>query len=47
VDAALKYVKPEHLLISPDCGLMTIPRELAWAKIQRLAEAAQETRKRL
>ncbi len=47
VDAALKYVKPEHLLLSPDCGLMTISRELAWAKIQRLAEAAREVRKRL
>ena len=47
VESALKYVKPEHLLLAPDCGLMTISRELAWAKIQRLAETAREVRKSL
>ena len=47
VESALKHVKPEHLLLAPDCGLMTISRELAWAKIQRLAETAREIRKSL
>jgi 5-methyltetrahydropteroyltriglutamate--homocysteine methyltransferase len=47
VESALKYVKPEHLLLAPDCGLMTISRGLAWAKIQRLAETAREIRKSL
>ncbi|MGH7846903.1 MAG: hypothetical protein ACREQW_17295 [Candidatus Binatia bacterium] len=47
VEGALKYVEPEHLLLAPDCGLMTITRELAWAKIERLAETAREIRKSL
>jgi 5-methyltetrahydropteroyltriglutamate--homocysteine methyltransferase len=47
VDAALQYVKPEHLLLAPDCGLMTIGRELAWAKIRLLVETARAMRKHL
>lgn len=47
VGAALKYVKPERLLLAPDCGLMTINRNLARAKVRRLAEAAREVRRSL
>lgn len=44
VRAALKYVEPTNLLLAPDCGLMTIGRELARAKARFLVEVAQELR---
>jgi 5-methyltetrahydropteroyltriglutamate--homocysteine methyltransferase len=42
---ALKYVDAGNLLLSPDCGLMTISRELATAKARVLVEAAMELRR--
>lgn len=47
VRAALDYVDPARLLIAPDCGLMTISRELAFRKTQLLAATAQEVRRGL
>ena len=47
VRGALKYIEPQHLLLAPDCGLMTISRELANAKARLLVEVAQELRKTL
>lgn len=44
VRAALNYVEPSRLLIAPDCGLMTISRELAYAKARLLVEAARRAR---
>jgi 5-methyltetrahydropteroyltriglutamate--homocysteine methyltransferase len=45
VRTALKYVEPNDLLLAPDCGLMTISRELANAKARLLVEVAKELRK--
>jgi 5-methyltetrahydropteroyltriglutamate--homocysteine methyltransferase len=42
---ALRYVEPERLLISPDCGLMTVSRESARRKAQLLGDAAREIRR--
>jgi 5-methyltetrahydropteroyltriglutamate--homocysteine methyltransferase len=42
---ALKYIDPANLLLAPDCGLMTISRELANAKAQLLVDVASEVRK--
>ena len=47
VRAALEHVEPVRLLLAPDCGLMTISRELAWAKAQLLVDAAREVRRTL
>src|SRR5215471_18395521 len=47
VRGALKCIEPQHLLLAPDCGLMTISRELASAKARLLVEVAQELRKTL
>jgi 5-methyltetrahydropteroyltriglutamate--homocysteine methyltransferase len=47
VRTALKYVEPNDLLLAPDCGLMTISRELANAKARLLVEVANELRKTL
>ena len=47
VRAALDYVEPERLLLAPDCGLMTISRELALAKARLLVQTASELRRNL
>ncbi|HXG53027.1 MAG TPA: 5-methyltetrahydropteroyltriglutamate--homocysteine methyltransferase [candidate division Zixibacteria bacterium] len=47
VRVALKYVEPSRLLLAPDCGLMTISRELAEAKARFLVEVAREVRRAL
>jgi 5-methyltetrahydropteroyltriglutamate--homocysteine methyltransferase len=47
VRAALKYIEPNNLWLAPDCGLMTIGRELANAKAKLLVEVAKEVRKTL
>jgi 5-methyltetrahydropteroyltriglutamate--homocysteine methyltransferase len=45
VREALKYIEPKNLLLAPDCGLMTISRELANAKARLLVDAAGELRR--
>jgi 5-methyltetrahydropteroyltriglutamate--homocysteine methyltransferase len=47
VRVALKYIDPENLMLAPDCGLMTIGRELANAKADLLVKVAGELRKTL
>jgi methionine synthase II (cobalamin-independent) len=42
VHAALKYIDPSKLLLAPDCGLMTISRELAREKAAFLVALAKE-----
>ena len=47
VGQALAHVAPEQLLLAPDCGLMTIDRELARTKSQLLAQTARAVRETL
>jgi 5-methyltetrahydropteroyltriglutamate--homocysteine methyltransferase len=47
VREALKYIEPKDLLLAPDCGLMTISRELANAKARLLVDVAGELRRTL
>ena len=47
VREALKYIEPKNLWLAPDCGLMTISRDLANAKAKLLVEVAREVRKTL
>jgi 5-methyltetrahydropteroyltriglutamate--homocysteine methyltransferase len=47
VRAALKYIEPNNLWLAPDCGLMTISRDLANAKARLLVEVAKEVRRTL
>jgi 5-methyltetrahydropteroyltriglutamate--homocysteine methyltransferase len=47
VRQALKYIEPKNLWLAPDCGLMTITRELADAKAKLLVDVANEVRKTL
>ena len=44
---ALHYLDADKLLLAPDCGLMTVSRELAFAKAKLLADAAAELRRTL
>ncbi|HEU4342419.1 MAG TPA: hypothetical protein VFU31_12685 [Candidatus Binatia bacterium] len=45
VRTALNYIEPMNLLLAPDCGLMTISRELAEAKARLLVEVARRLRR--
>jgi 5-methyltetrahydropteroyltriglutamate--homocysteine methyltransferase len=42
--AALAVVPPERLVAAPDCGMKFLPRAVAFAKLQTLAQAAAEVR---
>ena len=44
VRAALEYLDPAKMLLAPDCGLMTISRDLARTKARLLVEAARIVR---
>ena len=47
VRGVLPYVEPENLLLAPDCGLMTISRDLAAAKARLLVDVARAIRETL
>jgi 5-methyltetrahydropteroyltriglutamate--homocysteine methyltransferase len=42
---ALRYVKPENVILAPDCGMKFLPRASAFGKMQAMAEAARILRK--
>ncbi|HEY3115785.1 MAG TPA: 5-methyltetrahydropteroyltriglutamate--homocysteine methyltransferase [Chloroflexota bacterium] len=44
IRTALEFVEPERLLIAPDCGLVTISRDLARRKMELLVEAGRAVR---
>ncbi|MGH8682662.1 MAG: hypothetical protein ACREVS_00475 [Burkholderiales bacterium] len=37
---ALAYVKPENVILAPDCGMKYLPREVAFGKLQAMVAAA-------
>src|SRR5438067_5587585 len=38
---ALKYVKPEDVIVAPDCGMKYLPRDVAVGKMRAMVEGAQ------
>jgi len=42
---ALQHVKPENVILAPDCGMKFLPRESAFGKMKAMAEAAKILRK--
>src|SRR5438309_476476 len=38
---ALKYVKPEDVIVAPDCGMKYLPRDVADAKLKSMVEGAK------
>lgn len=47
VGRALNYVDPRHLMLAPDCGLITLNRTLARQKLETMVQAARELRREL
>ncbi len=41
VKRALQYIKPEQVILAPDCGMKYLPREVADGKLRAMAEAAK------
>jgi 5-methyltetrahydropteroyltriglutamate--homocysteine methyltransferase len=44
---ALEYLRPEQVWLNPDCGLQTLPRDTAVAKMRNLVAAARRAREEL
>ncbi len=47
IEAALRFVSPERLIIAPDCGMKFLPREVAFGKLQAMVAGADIVRRRL
>jgi len=47
IGEALAWLDPKQVWLAPDCGLMTISRELAHEKLRAMVEAAKRLRDRL
>jgi 5-methyltetrahydropteroyltriglutamate--homocysteine methyltransferase len=47
VRRALKYVRPQDVIIAPDCGMKYLPREVAFGKMKAMADAAKILRREL
>jgi len=45
VKRALPYVRPENVIIAPDCGMKYLPRDVAFGKMRAMVEAAAILRK--
>jgi len=42
---ALKHIRPEDMIVAPDCGMKYLPREVAFGKLQAMVEGARRLRK--
>ena len=42
---ALKHIKPEQVILAPDCGMKYLPREVAQGKLESMVAAAKVLRK--
>jgi 5-methyltetrahydropteroyltriglutamate--homocysteine methyltransferase len=47
IRAGLERVKPDHLILAPDCGMKYLPRDTAFGKLQALSAGARAVRARL
>ncbi len=45
IKRALPYVKPENVIIAPDCGMKYLPRDVAFGKMRAMVEAAKILRR--
>ena len=44
---ALKFVPAERVFVLPDCGLLHLPQEVAFAKLKTMVQGAKIVRKEL
>ena len=42
---ALEHIKPEQVILAPDCGMKYLPREVAQGKLVAMVQAAQQLRR--
>jgi 5-methyltetrahydropteroyltriglutamate--homocysteine methyltransferase len=45
VRKALNYVKPENVILAPDCGMKFLPADAAFGKLRAMTEAARILRR--
>ena len=45
IKRALPYVRPENVIIAPDCGMKYLPRDVAFGKMRAMVDAAKLLRK--
>jgi 5-methyltetrahydropteroyltriglutamate--homocysteine methyltransferase len=45
IKKALRHVKPEDVIVAPDCGMKYLPREVAFGKMKAMVEGARLLRK--
>jgi 5-methyltetrahydropteroyltriglutamate--homocysteine methyltransferase len=41
IKRALAYIKPEQVILAPDCGMKYLPRDVAFGKMKAMVEAAR------
>jgi 5-methyltetrahydropteroyltriglutamate--homocysteine methyltransferase len=46
IERALEFVKPENVILAPDCGMKYLPRDVAFRKLQAMVEGARRLRAR-
>jgi 5-methyltetrahydropteroyltriglutamate--homocysteine methyltransferase len=46
IEKALRYVRPEDVILAPDCGMKFLPRAAAVGKMRAMVEAARRLRER-
>ena len=44
IERALPYIKPENVILAPDCGMKYLPRETAIGKLRAMVDAARMLR---
>ncbi|PPR17564.1 MAG: 5-methyltetrahydropteroyltriglutamate--homocysteine methyltransferase [Alphaproteobacteria bacterium MarineAlpha9_Bin7] len=47
IERAFKYVSPQNIIASPDCGFKYLPRHIAYAKLEALVAGARLIRDKL
>jgi 5-methyltetrahydropteroyltriglutamate--homocysteine methyltransferase len=47
IKRALPYVKKEHVILAPDCGMKYLPRDVAFGKMKAMVEGARILRREL
>jgi len=45
IKRALPYVKPENVIVAPDCGMKYLPQDVAFGKMSAMVDAAKILRK--
>ena len=47
IRAAFPYVRPERIVVAPDCGMKYLPRDIAFAKMKAMVEGTKIVRREL